>query len=410
MHIAFFSDQHPGTLGGLQVSLGTQRKHLELRGHTVTVCAPDSRRVPTPEYGRPGDVLLSSQQVGAHSFSLAGERFDRVIDAAFARKPAVDIVHVQADVWGAWNGYRFARRHGLPVVHTMHTNIAVGLPAILPFPRAATRLLFAAQQRYLASGPVRTLADYTRAFAERADLLIAPSAHFAGRLSHSGAEGTIHVLPTGVDDEIVGEVCASPRTPGPRARLVWPGRLSPEKQLTTFLAALAGAQVDADVHVYGSGSDLHRGKRLAESLGIADQLTFHGAVRHREVLQAMRDADAVVLSSLGYETQGLTAFEAVSLGTPVILRDPEVSRELPHALRHTAADTSVAAFASAIADFVRGLAAAGGAERVYPRPSDAFLQSSLTERAEGLYALARSRHRRAAVAGAQARGSARRAA
>ena len=125
----------------------------------------------------------------------------------------------------------------------------------------------------------------------------------------------------------------------------------------------------------------------------------------------MRDADAVVLSSLGYETQGLTAFEAVSLGTPVILRDPEVSRELPHALRHTAADTSVAAFASAIADFVRGPCGSGRRGTRVPAPERRLpAELSLTERAEGLYALARSRHRRAAVAGAGARGSERRAA
>ncbi|KUF05863.1 hypothetical protein AUL38_03330 [Leucobacter sp. G161] len=231
MHIAFFSDQHPGTLGGLQVSLGTQRRHLELRGHTVTVCAPNSRRVATPEYGRHDDVLLSAQQVGEQSFCLAGERCDRVIDAAFARKPPVDIVHVQADGWGAWNGYRFAHRHGLPLVHTMHTNIEIGLPAIMRFPRATSRLLFAAQQRYVTDAPVRTLTDYTRAFAERADLIIAPTRHFAERLGRTGVAGEIHVLPTGVDDATLREIRATPVAPRPRPQLVWPGRVSPEKQL-----------------------------------------------------------------------------------------------------------------------------------------------------------------------------------
>lgn len=388
MHVAFFSDQHPGTLGGLQVSLGTQRSHLEHRGHTVTVCAPGSRRVPTPEYARDGDVLLPSTQFGEHAFCLAGERFDRIIDAAFASKPPVDIVHIQADVWGAWNGYRFAARHGLPVAHTMHTNIEVGLPAILPFPRTATRLLFAAQQRYLHCGQVRTLAAYTRAFVERADLLIAPSAHFADRLARSGVPGEFFVLPTGVDDDALAAVRATPRWPRERPRLVWPGRVSPEKHLGTFVEALARARLDVDVDVYGTGSDLARSKRLTTALGVGDQFTFHGPVGHLEVLHAIRQADAVVLSSRGYETQGLTAYEAVSLGTPVILRDSAVSRELPPRLRYTAADPSVTAFAETLATGVRELTA-----QREPQPaSDAFLQSVLTERAEDLYALARGRH------------------
>lgn len=389
MHIAFFSDQHPGTLGGLQVSLGTQRRHLELRGHTVTVCAPNSRRVATPEYGRPDDVLLSAQQVGEQSFCLAGERCDRVIDAAFARKPPVDIVHVQADVWGAWNGYRFAHRHGLPLVHTMHTNIEIGLPAIMRFPRATSRLLFAAQQRYVTGAPVRTLTDYTRAFAERAGLIIAPTRHFAERLGRTGVAGEIHVLPTGVDDATLREIRATPVAPRPRPQLVWPGRVSPEKQLPLFITALALARIDADVHVYGAGTDLARSERLATRLGVADQLTCHGSASHHRVLRAMRQADAVVLSSRGYETQGLTAYEAVSLGTPVILRDPDISRELPASLRHTATGASVTAFADTLRNFVTDLAH----HQHTPAPSDAFLQSALTERAEALYALAATRHR-----------------
>ena len=107
------------------------------------------------------------------------------------------------------------------------------------------------------------------------------------------------------------------------------------------------------------------------------------------MLHAIRQADAVVLSSRGYETQGLTAYEAVSLGTPVILRDSAVSRELPPRLRYTAADPSVTAFAETLATGVRELAP----RSVNRRPaSDAFLQSVLTERAEDLYALARGRH------------------
>lgn len=220
MHIAFFSDQHPATLGGLQVSLGLQRQHLEHRGHTVTVCAPKSTRTPSPRYSHPDDVSLGAIQVGEHSFSLAGARFDDAIDLAFATKPPVDCVHVQGDVWGAWNGYRFAARHDLPLVHTMHTNIEVGLPAILPFPRAVFRLLYAAQQRFLNASNVRSIADYTRAFAERADVIVAPSTHFADRLHRYGIDEHIHVLPTGVDDALLSIVRDTPRAPRRRPVLL----------------------------------------------------------------------------------------------------------------------------------------------------------------------------------------------
>ncbi|HIX00628.1 MAG TPA: glycosyltransferase, partial [Candidatus Nesterenkonia stercoripullorum] len=210
MHVAFFSDQHPSTLGGLQVSLGLQRDFLEMAGHTVTVCSPDSKRRPTPGHARASDVLLGSRQVGEHSFQLASPLTDRTMDAGFSRRPPVDVVHIQADVWGAWNGYRFARRHGLPVVHTMHTNIELGLPAAVPLPGVMFRLIYAAQQRYMQT-PVRDMAGYLRAFADAADAVIVPSAHFAETLSRYGIGRELQVIPTGVDDRKIDSVRSESR-------------------------------------------------------------------------------------------------------------------------------------------------------------------------------------------------------
>ncbi len=390
MHIAFFSDQHPATLGGLQVSLGLQRKYLERAGHTVTVCAPDSKRTPSLRFARPTDVLLQATQVGEHSFCLAGARFDRAIDLCFASKPPVDVVHVQADVWGAWNGYRFAERHGLPVVHTMHTNVEVGLPAVVPFPRAAFRLLFALQEHFLDTGSIRSLADYTRAFADRADLLVAPSRHFAERLGRTGVDREIRILPTGVDDDELAAVRGIPRLARRRPVLVWPGRISDEKRLEDFLEALARSGADAEVRVYGSGSGLGRARRRASELGLGSRVRFFGSVPHDLVLRAMRQADAVVQSSVGYETQGLTVYEAVSVGTPVILRDRDVALDLPPDLRHVAADSTIGAFAAVIEAFISRLPAVAGGDR----PTDRFVQSRLTDRALALYDEAREAFRR----------------
>lgn len=100
MHIAFFSDQHPATLGGLQVSLRLQRGYLERLGHRVTVIAPAPRSFQGARDSPEGDVYLPAKHAGGHSFTLAGKRYDRIIDAAVARKPAVDLVHIHADVWG----------------------------------------------------------------------------------------------------------------------------------------------------------------------------------------------------------------------------------------------------------------------------------------------------------------------
>jgi Glycosyltransferase len=383
MHIAFFSDQHPATLGGLQVSLGLQRKFLEAAGHTVTICAPDSKRQPSPQYSRDGDVLLRSKQWGEHSFCLAGTAADKEADEGFARRPPVDVVHVQADVWGAWNGYRFARRHGLPLAHTMHTNVEVGLPAIAPFPKAAFRLLFAAQKQFLKTGPVDDIAAYVRAFAKSADALIVPSSHFAEQLRKYGVQRDLHVIPTGVDDDSIDLVTATPTAPRNRPIFVWPGRVSEEKRLDDVIRALAFSGVNAELHVYGSGPEVRPCQTLSKSLGVDHLVYFHGAVSHDSVLEHMRQADAVIQSSLGYETQGLTVYEAISVGTPVLVRDHNIAADLPRPWCHVIENSSLGAFAIALRELTQMLSL-GRLQNPGPLPTQ-FRQSELTSRMLDVY-------------------------
>ncbi|MDR2372602.1 MAG: glycosyltransferase [Bifidobacteriaceae bacterium] len=383
MHVAFFSDQHPATLGGLQVSVGLQRDFLEALGHTATVCAPNSRRRPSPQYARPEDVLVRAMHVGEQSFHAAGRLVDRATDAGFAKRPPVQIVHVEADTWGAWNGYRFARRHGLPLVHTMHTNIEPGLPGVVPFPRAAFRLLYAAQQHYLETGPVRDMAAYVQAFSQLAQAVIVPSAHFARRLGDLGVEREVHVVPTGVDDRLIDSIRGQERLPRARPIMVWPGRVSREKRLDETIRAFALAQVDAEIHVYGDGRDLHHCVSLCRSLGVDSRVRFRGTISHHAMLAAIRQADVVIQSSLGFETQGLTVYEAVSLGTPVLIRDPEIARDLPPAWRHTVADPSIGAFAAALRRLPE-LLSSGQSASCQP-PLAQFRQSLLTARIVEIY-------------------------
>ncbi|MEQ3548846.1 glycosyltransferase [Pseudonocardia nematodicida] len=386
MHVAIFSDQHPATLGGQQVSVRLQREFLQRAGHTVTVVAPRS-----PRSAR-DDAVVALPAVplgGGYGMTVAGTRADRAVDRGFAARPPMDVVHVQADFWGAWTGYRFARRHDLPVVHTVHTNVEVGLPAVVPFPGPVLRLMYAEHRRHLRCEPVTDVAGYVRAFADAADALVAPSSHFADHLAGYGVTRPVHVIPTGVDDRVADALREEPAQRHDRPVLVWPGRVSREKRLDELVRAFADARVDAELHVYGSGSDLGRCRTLAGRLGVAERVRFHGAVSHDAVLRAMRHADAVVQSSLGYETQGLTLYEAVALGTPVLVRDKGIARDIPERWRHTVADDGVPALTAAVRSLVAALAAPGPPDR----PSGLFVQSRLTEQMLDVYRTASKEHR-----------------
>ena len=168
-----------------------QRRFLERAGHTVTVVAPAMHGargravVPDPGYLDMPSVPITVDR--EYSFTWPGARTDRWVDAALAGRPPVDVVHVQADFWGAYIGHRFAARHALPVVHTMHNRVDVGIAATAPLPRLVLRVLNRWERSAL--GDRTAGADgwaYLRRLAARSAAVTAPSAHFAHRLDAHG--------------------------------------------------------------------------------------------------------------------------------------------------------------------------------------------------------------------------------
>ena len=398
MHVVMFGDQHAETLGGAQVSMRLQRRFLERAGHTVTMVAPAihgarGRAVPAdPAYIDLPSVPITVDR--EYSMSWPGRRTDRWLDAAIAARPPVDVVHVQADFWGAFIGHRFAGRHGLPVVHTMHNRVDVGIRATAPFPGLVLRVLGAWQRR--AMGAPATGSDgwaYLRGLASGASAVTAPSSHFARRLEENHVFAGVDVIWNGIDDDLLDEALAATATaaataggPGRRPTFVWLGRMSPEKRLLPFLEAIAVSGVDADVEVIGGGGQLRAAHRLIGRRRPRATVRFAGRMPYAQTLRRIAAADAVVQTSIGFETQGMTIFEAASLGTPAIVSDPDLGAELgagfwpvgdAATFERGEADPSVAALAGALRAAASDISAA---EAPLPDPSirERFRQSSRT--------------------------------
>jgi glycosyltransferase involved in cell wall biosynthesis len=397
-----FGDQHVESLGGAQVSMRLQRRFLERAGHTVTIVAP---RMHGPRAAAADPAYLDTPSMPItpdreYALSWPGGRTDRFVDAAMAGRPPVDLVHVQADFWGAFTGHRFAARHGHPVVHTMHNRVDVGIEATAPFPRPVLRALNAWQRHALRDvpGPADRGHDgwsFLRRFARRSDAVTAPSAHFARRLqAHdviaAGGDAAIDVW-NGIDDDVLDAALAAEATPrgAGRPRFVWLGRMSPEKRLLPFLEALAESGIDADVEVIGGGAQEKAARRLVHRRGLEDTVTFAGRLPYAETLRRIAGADAVVQTSIGFETQGMTVFEAASLGTPAVVSDPDIGAELGSGFWQVP-DASTAALAATLRQAAAEID--GGAAR-HPDPSirERFRQSSRTVAMVEVYERARAR-------------------
>ncbi|WP_223622787.1 glycosyltransferase [Microbacterium sp. EST19A] len=393
MHIVFFGDQHLDSLGGAQVSMRLQREFLERAGHTVTVVAPKMHgpraAVPTSAY-----VDLPSMPITLdreYSMTWPGRATDRFLDRAMTRRPPVDLVHVQADFWGAFIGHRFAQRHGLPVVHTMHNRVDVGIAAVTPLHRPVLAFLNVWRHRALRGvGDAVAGRDgwaFLRGLAAGASAVTAPSTHFARRLEQHGVFEPVDVVWNGIDDDLRdATIAAAPaeREPG-RPRFVWLGRMSPEKRLLPFLEAFVASGADAELEIIGGGGQRAAAERIVAG---RDGVRFAGRLTYAQTLARIAAADALVQTSIGFETQGMTPFEAATLGTPSVICDPDIAAELggglwavPDADATAHGREQEAQRTAALAETLRRAAsdiAAGTAPTPVPEVAEAFRQSSRT--------------------------------
>jgi glycosyltransferase involved in cell wall biosynthesis len=104
------------------------------------------------------------------------------------------------------------------------------------------------------------------------------------------------------------------------------GRLVRQKNQDVLIRALARVP-GARLAVAGGGANAEAYRALAASLGIADRLHLLGAVTSQDIADLYAAADLFVFPST-WETFGLAAVEAAMVGTPMVVADLAVLREV----------------------------------------------------------------------------------
>ena len=337
MRIALVTDYYLPTLGGVQTVVKAHREALAAAGHEVTVFCPLAG--PSTDPGVVGLPISGVFKPDGYPFTWPPQAAQDALRAAFVAR-GIELVHVHSEMFAALGGFNAARELGLPVVQTMHGRIDVYTRHVLPVPALTTILLAGLHRRRLphqATAVPRAAYTGTRlarrmwrlmvSQANHADHVIVPSQHFAAKLLDQGVTTPLTVLSNGLEDSVLAAVgTPALRRPAGELRVMWCGRVSPEKRPQVFVAAIAATPgVRADV--YGEGLALARTRRLAVPL--AGRLTLHGAVPQAEVLAAMRDADVFVSSSFDFDNQPMVMLEAVASGLPVVFCDPDLAEVVP---------------------------------------------------------------------------------
>ncbi|MFJ4038921.1 glycosyltransferase [Microbacterium sp. NPDC090007] len=337
MRIALVTDYYLPTLGGVQTAVKSLREALTRAGVEVTVFCPLARPSDDPSIV----ALPTSRTFRPDGYPFAWPPRD--VAALLRRELAerrIDVVHTHSEMFAALAGVRAAREVGLPIVHTMHGRVDVYTASVLPLPQVTVPLLAALHARHISHRGLRVRADspYTAtpqarsmwrlmlAQSRASDQVIVPSTHFARKLFEQGVQTPISVVPNGLEQSVldrIGTPLERQFTPGDTLRLLWVGRLSPEKRPAVLADAARSFAPGVSVDVYGDGLS----RRSIEKMGAP--LTLHGSVSQHEVLDAMRASHVLVSSSFDFDNQPMVMLEAAASGLPVLFCDPDLSEVVP---------------------------------------------------------------------------------
>ncbi len=157
-----------------------------------------------------------------------------------------------------------------------------------------------------------------RHYLERVPLAIANSTA-AGRVLQLlwDYRGDVRVCRNALRPSVTPAAAVAKRFPQGPIKLGAAARLYPVKGLAIVLHAVAllRRSLDVELHVAGAGPELPRLRSLADSLGVRERVTFHGAVGDMTAFHSRIDC---LLHTPLTEAFGLVAIEAAVHGCPVV--------------------------------------------------------------------------------------------
>lgn len=337
LRVAMIVDDFFPSSGGIGRAVQTQLEELTALGHDVTLIVPD-RHLEKPRLGRVIETPTHYiQGTPAHLSILhhSDRRARRISGAA-----RFDVVHSHTERGAVVLGAKLARLQGIPHLHSFHAN----LPGTHQTVRTAVfgtllyQLLVIPVLRRAAGRPARraklpSIHQETGGLSARVDWAgfadiaaqvdgyTVPS-RFMQELIEQSSRTELHgwVVPTGVNRTMLEEAQRQPRDRvGGPTRFISVGRLAKEKRLDVLLRAFRRANLpDAELVFIGDGDQRGKLKALAAGLNV----DFRGQVRSvRRIAHELVNADALVLASYRFDSQGLVIAEAVAAGLPVLYCD-----------------------------------------------------------------------------------------
>lgn len=313
MRILFVTATYLPSINGVAIVVEETVKALRKLGHEVTILAPEHKEaeedeniIRYPALPNPQKVDYPIPLLPVNLKSLKALK-NKEFDIVHAQHPSY--IFTMAEIIAKWNK--------CPTIFTYHTNYDLYLE--IYFSKLPKRL----NKMWVENSIERV--------AKKAETIIAPSKAIKAKVLNMTDKANVEVLTTGINPP-EGIECnqkllkKETELPIDKKLLLSISRLTKEKNLELCVHAIKHLDEETHLVIGGDGPAKEDLQELAKELGVENKVTFLGQVAHEDVFKYMGAADVFLVSSVT-ETQGLTAFEAAFMCTPIVAVESDVSRE-----------------------------------------------------------------------------------
>lgn len=311
MKIAIFSDTFPPQTNGVANFVYQSARSLADLGNEVMIFTVSENKNKYLE--KDFDNLKVVSLFSVPALIYPDERFTLPMGISLKKlkKFRPDIIHTHTPFAVGWEAVWGAKYFKIPLVGTHHTFYDYYLKHI--------RLDFAWTKKISWK--------YTVSYYNRCDFILSPSVSLAETLTAQRLKKPLEVLNNFIDTDLFRPLAGENGKEALKKyfnisgqSLVYMGRLSYEKSIDQVIRAFAlmlKKNPALKLMLIGDGPEKSNLEKLAESLGIKNQVIFTGFLYKEDLAKALA-ANEIFLTASKSENMPLSVLEAMAAGLPII--------------------------------------------------------------------------------------------
>ena len=326
MKIAIFTDAYEPHLSGVTTSIKMLKEALTNMGHEVYIVTANLEKYRFKYDKKNKIIYIPGVKTGIYKTRLTSVYSRKALK--IIKTWNLDIIHSQTEFAIGTFSRIVAKKLNIPIVHTYHTMLEDYVHYVT--------------HGHFDNFGKKIVIKLTKYFCEKkCDELIVPTDKIKELfVDKYEIAKHINVIPTGIDttkfamtEKMQNEVKKLKKKYNLNNDdfiIGCVGRIAKEKSLDKLLKSfkkLLELNNHVKLVIVGDGPELPELKKLANTLNIANKVTFTGLVQYDDI-PTYYNLFNVMTSFSTTETQGLTIIEALASSMPVICIDDESFREM----------------------------------------------------------------------------------